>query len=137
MGADLAARCIRGQYGYVVPFNSPDAYWPIAAPCAGGDPVILRRYWFEFAPNSDLHPGIRSGCGVTAFDLEDTRRLRRELGRQRAGARRRDRECRELELSGIHPKGVSAEDIGSEPSLSLPVDGGQTAPEPRWRALQL
>lgn len=38
----------------------------------------LRRFWFEFAPGSDVPAGLRLGCGVTAFDLDDARRMIRE-----------------------------------------------------------
>jgi hypothetical protein len=40
--------------------------------------VSLRRFWFEFALSPDLPPGLRLGCGVTAFDLDDARRIVRE-----------------------------------------------------------
>lgn len=34
--------------------------------------MTLRRYWFRFAVNSAaLPPGLRLGCGVTAYDYDD------------------------------------------------------------------
>jgi hypothetical protein len=36
---------------------------------------MLRRFWFSFAPNSELPIGVRAGCGVTAFDLSDAQRI--------------------------------------------------------------
>src|SRR5688572_20844965 len=38
----------------------------------------LRWFWFELVPSSDLPPGVRLGCGVTAYDLNDARRILRE-----------------------------------------------------------
>ena len=36
----------------------------------------LHRYWFEFGgPREALPPGSRLGCGVTAIDRTDARRL--------------------------------------------------------------
>jgi hypothetical protein len=40
---------------------------------------MLRRFWFEFQfPEGEGPFGTRAGCGVTAYDLEDARRLLRE-----------------------------------------------------------
>lgn len=35
---------------------------------------LLHRYWFEFESDA-LPPGVRCGCGVTAYSEEDARRL--------------------------------------------------------------
>lgn len=40
--------------------------------------MSLRRFWFEFAPGPYLPSGLRRGCGVTAYDLDDARRILRE-----------------------------------------------------------
>jgi hypothetical protein len=40
--------------------------------------MTLRRYWFEFAVNRALPPGVRLGCGVTAYGLDDATQLLRE-----------------------------------------------------------
>lgn len=41
---------------------------------------MLHRYWFEFALDDleRLPPGVRLGCGVTAFDIDDAAALIRE-----------------------------------------------------------
>jgi hypothetical protein len=38
----------------------------------------LRRYWFEFSVDADLPPGVKRGCGVTAYDLSDALRIVRD-----------------------------------------------------------
>jgi len=31
----------------------------------------LKRFWFQFERSELLPPGVRMGCGVTAFDIQD------------------------------------------------------------------
>ena len=38
----------------------------------------MRRFWFQFDVSNDLSPGVRMGCGITAYDQEDALRLLRE-----------------------------------------------------------
>jgi len=38
---------------------------------------MLKRFWFTFALKAPL-TGLSMGCGITAFDLEDARRMLRE-----------------------------------------------------------
>jgi hypothetical protein len=38
----------------------------------------MRRFWFQFDMSNDLPPGVRMGCGITAYDREDALRLLRE-----------------------------------------------------------
>ena len=42
---------------------------------------MLRRYWFEFSTDrpEDLPPGVRIGCGVTAYDIQDATALVQQL----------------------------------------------------------
>lgn len=40
--------------------------------------MTLRRFWFQFAARPGFPSSLRLGCGVTAFDLHDARRLLEE-----------------------------------------------------------
>jgi hypothetical protein len=37
--------------------------------------MLLKRFWFKFNTSSHLPPGALMGCGVTAFNLEDAKKI--------------------------------------------------------------